>query len=185
MNDQAAPAKRLALIVLVLVPVISHLIIVNTGHVQIGLVPHLASLAKLGFVMTSALTHWAIYTTLLMTFAFTLRPGHDPLICAMARRLHGPISDELARYTRWVTIYWTGFFAVQLLASILLFVFAPLVVWSFFVNILDIPLVVTAFAAEYMVRLRYLSDPPRHSLAMIVKMVSDIKNRQETPAGSL
>lgn len=183
MNEQAASGKRLAVLAFILVPLVSHLIIVKTGHIPLALVPHAASLAKLGFVISSALTHWAIYTTLLATFALTLRPGHDPLICAMARRLHGPISAELERYTRAVTIYWTGFFAVQLLTSILLFIFAPLVVWSFFVNILDLPLVAIAFAAEYLLRLRILSDPPRHSFAMIVKMVADIKNRQENPAG--
>lgn len=183
MDVPAATSQRLAVAAFVLVPVVAHLIIVKTGHVPLALVPHAASLAKLGFVISSALTHWAIYTTLLLTFALTLRPGHDPLICAMARRLHGPISAELERYTRGVTVYWTGVFTVQLLASILLFAFAPLVVWSFFVNILDIPLIATAFAAEYLLRLRILRDPPRHSFAMIVQMVADIKNRQENSAG--
>jgi hypothetical protein len=41
------------------------------------------------------------------------------------------------------------------------------------VNVLDIPLVATMFAAEYACRLCILRDPPRHSLAMILRMVGD------------
>jgi uncharacterized membrane protein len=66
-----------------------------------------------------------------------------------------------------------------------LFCFAPLVIWSFFVNILDLPLVVAMFAAEYAVRLRCLRDPPRHSLAAIVNMIAEIRKPQEQPAGPL
>jgi len=180
----AEPAPgRLALIGLACVPVIFHLAIVETCHVRFGW--HFGGLFKLGFVTVSAFTHWAIYATLLLTFALTLRPGHDPLICAMARRMHGPLTDELARYTRRVTIAWSCFFAAQLGTSIALFIFAPLVVWSFFVNILDIPLVAAMFAAEYAVRLRCLRDPPRHSLAAILSMIADVRKPREEPAGSL
>jgi uncharacterized membrane protein len=137
----------------------------------------------MSLVTVSALTHWVIYAGLLATFGSTLRPGRDALITAMARRMHGPISDELAVYTRRVTWAWCGFFAVQLTTSVGLFVFAPLVVWSFFVNVLDIPLVATMFGAEYACRLHCLSDPPRHSLAAIVDMIADAGKRQK-PASS-
>jgi len=111
--------------------------------------------------------------SLLATFGLTLRPGHEPLITGMARRLHGDIAAELVTYTRNVTIAWTVFFAMQLALSIGLFCFAPLVVWSFFVNILDIPLVAAMFAAEYAIRLRVLRDPPRHSLSAIIGMITE------------
>ncbi len=184
--DDAAPAPlRPQVIALACIPVLFHLVIVATSHVHLAAGWHLATLFKFGFVTVSAVTHWAIYATLLVTFAITLRPGRDPLICAMARRLHGPIPDDLALYTRRVTIAWCGFFAAQLATSILLFIFAPLVVWSFFVNILDIPLVAAMFAAEYAVRLRCLRNPPRHSFAMIISMIADIRKPHEEPAGSL
>lgn len=178
MGDAAAVRRRLPVIALACVPVIFHIIIVETGKVRLSLSPHFASLFKLGFVTASALTHWAIYTALLLTFALTLLPGREPLICAMARRLQGPISAELETYTRRVTIGWSVFFGAQLVTSVMLFFFAPLVVWSFFVNILDLPLVGLMFAGEYAVRLRCLADPPRHSLAMIMKMIADIRNPQ-------
>jgi uncharacterized membrane protein len=181
----AAIRARLPLLALIAVPVLSHVAIVETRQIHMGLVPRFLPLFKLSFVTVSALTHWAIYITLFLTFALTLRPGREPLICAMARRLHGPLPAELARYTRRVTIAWSGFFLAQLVTSIMLFFFAPLVVWSFFVNILDLPLVAAMFAAEYAVRLRVLRDPPRHSFSAIMSMIADARKPREEPAGTL
>ena len=166
-------------LVLCIIPVLVHLAIVSTSHVPLTLAPSFRSLFKLGFVTASALTHWGIYSGLLLTFALTLRPGHEPLITAMARKMHGDIPEELARYTRRVTIAWCCFFGAQLAISITLFCAAPLVVWSFFVNILDIPLVVAMFSAEYMCRLRCLENPPRHSLSVIIKMITDSAGSSE------
>jgi uncharacterized membrane protein len=53
------------------------------------------------------------------------------------------------------------------------------------VNILDIPLVATMFAAEYAVRLRVLRDPPRHSFAAIMGMIAEARKPREEPAGTL
>ncbi|HEY1857076.1 hypothetical protein [Acidocella sp.] len=162
-----------------------HLTIVETSHVRLAPVLSFGVLFKLGFVTVSALMHWAIYSGLFLMFARTLRRGREPLITAMARRMHGDLSGELALYTRRVTIAWACFFAVQLVTSIALFCFAPLVVWSFFVNILDIPLVVAMFSAEYACRLRCLQNPPRHSLAVILNMVAEIRKPREETAISL
>jgi len=169
----AARSPILALLAIAVVPVLSHLIIVATGHVHLGLEAGFGGLCKLGFVTVSALTHWGIYISLLAAFAMTLRPGHEALITGMARRMHGEISEEVATYTRKVTIAWSIFFAAQLTVSVGLFCFAPLTIWSFFVNILDVPLVVAMFSAEYAIRLRVLRDPPRHSLATIFEMVAN------------
>jgi uncharacterized membrane protein len=172
----------LAILAAAAVPVLFHLAIVETSHIRLGLHLSFAGLCKLGFVTASAVMHWSIYASLLASFALTLRPGHVPLITAMERRLHGDISAELAAYTRNVTLAWSVFFAVQLGLSVFLFCLAPLRWWSFFVNILDLPLVALVFAAEYMVRLRCLSDPPRHSLATIVSMVrATIPDKRKRP----
>jgi hypothetical protein len=181
----AATRTRLSsLIALGVVPWLFHLAIVETGHVHFESDLTYGAICKLGFVTVSALTHWAIYGGLLSTFALTLRPGRDALITTMARRLHGPISDELVVYTRRVTIAWCCFFATQLVTSITLFLFAPLVVWSFFVNVLDIPLVATMYSAEYLYRLHCLQNPPRHSLAVILNMISEVRKSREEPASS-
>lgn len=167
-----------------ILPLLFHLVIVATTRYHFTTPLSLGALFRTSLVTVSALTHWAIYGGLLAAFGSTLRLGRDALITAMARRLHGAISDELALYTRRVTWAWCGFFAVQLTVSLSLFAFAPLVVWSFFVNVLDIPLVAAMFGAEYVFRLNYLRDPPRHSLAAIFDMIASAGKRPETPANS-
>ncbi|WP_308389610.1 hypothetical protein [Acidithiobacillus sp. AMEEHan] len=139
-------------------------------------------LAKLALVSATAIMQWAIYISLLLTFGLTLRSGRQPLITSMVQRMHGNLDPALIQYTRKVTIAWTLFFATQLIVSISLLLFAPLVIWSFFVNILDLPLVLTMFAIEYLVRQRCLEHPPRHSFAEILAMIS--KPMQETAAAS-
>jgi uncharacterized membrane protein len=179
----AARSRFAAVAALALVPLLFHLFIAETSRVHFASFLSFGALFRMSVVTVSALTHWAIYGGLLATFGSTLRPGRDALITAMARRMHGAISDELAVYTRRVTWAWCGFFAVQLTTSVLLFAFAPLVVWSFFVNVLDIPLVATMFGAEYVCRFHCLSDPPRHSLAAIFDMIVDAGKSQK-PASS-
>src|SRR5271170_5894985 len=127
MRIAAAPrSPLLAVLGIAVIAILSHLIIVETSHVRLSSQPSLGGLCKLGFVTVSALTHWSIYAGLLASFALTLRPGREPLITAMALRLHGGISVELAAYTRKVTIAWSVFFAGQLTLSVTLFCFAPL-----------------------------------------------------------
>jgi len=185
MHVAAATRTRLSsLIALGAVPILFHLVIVETRHIHFESVLTCGAIFKVGFITVSALMHWAIYSGLLFTFALTLRPGREALISAMARKLHGPISGELVIYTRRVTIAWCCFFATQLVTSITLFLFAPLVVWSFFVNVLDIPLVLAMYSAEYLWRLRCLQNPPRHSLTMILDMVSEVRKLREGPASS-
>ena len=175
----AARGRIPAVLALVLVPLMVHLTIVETSHASLGV----GGILKIGFVTASAVTHWGIYSGLFLTFTLTLRPDRDALITAMARRLYGTIPDELARYTRRVTWAWSCFFVAQLAMSVALFFFAPLVVWSFFVNILDLPLVAAMFLAEYLCRVRCLSDPPKHSLTDIIRMIADVRKSTEEPAG--
>ncbi len=176
--------RVLAVLAVALIPFLFHLIIVATSHlpVSVGFSP--VWLFKLSFVTVSAVTHWAIYGGLLVTFGTTLRFGREAIITSMARRLHGPLSDEVKLYTRRATFGWCAFFAAQLATSVGLFVFAPLVMWSFFVNVLDIPLVAAMFAAEYVFRIHYLQNPPRHSLSAIVAMIADIRKLRQECAGS-
>ena len=159
-----------AVLLIVLVPLVFHVIIVITSHTRRALTA--AGLFRVSFVTAAALTHWGLYTSLLVSFALTLRRAHTPLITAMAYKLHGAdIPAELIVYTRRVTIAWCCFFAAVLCTSVSLFCLAPLTVWSFFVNVLDIPLVAAMYSAEYAIRVRVLRDPPRHSFAAIFEMV--------------
>ena len=71
-----------------------------------------------------------------------------------------PSEPRVERYTRQVTIAWTAFFIVMLLVSVVLYVFAPIRVWSAFANLLMLPLVALMFIVEYAVRIRLLRDLP-------------------------
>jgi len=52
------------------------------------------------------------------------------------------------------------------------------------VNVLDLPLVVTMFVAEYLFRIHWLSNPPRHSFSAIVSMIADVRKAREEWASS-
>jgi uncharacterized membrane protein len=169
-----------AVLAFAIVPVLFHLVIVATRHARLGPTLSVPGLFKIGFVTVSALSHWGIYTSLLLTFGLTLRAGREPLITTMARRMHGELSGEMVWYTGRVTQAWCCFFAFQLTVSVTLFCSGRLVWWSTFVNILDIPMVVTMFSAEYFCRLRLLRNPPRHSFAAILNMVTNPNGNAET-----
>lgn len=184
----AAPASGRARLFTVLgivfVPLLFHFFIVETSGVPFIDKLSISVLFRAGFITAAAVAHWTIYTGLLVTFAVTLRPGREALLTFMARKLHGAVSEEVRIYTRRVTFAWCVFFAMQLTTSVMLFAFAPLVVWSFFVNVLDIPLVATMFAAEYIFRIHWLQDPPRHSLSAILSMIADVRKVREELASS-
>ena len=143
----------------------------------------LGRLVDLGLVAASARPHTLIYLTLLATFVVTLLPGRDPVITALARRMYGTIPQDMVVYTRGVTWAWSGFFAAQLVTSLALFLWAPLTAWSFFVNVLNLPLIALMFAAEHAFRMVHLRNAPRHSFADFLRMVGYIKeslSRQES-----
>jgi uncharacterized membrane protein len=62
------------------------------------------------------------------------------------------------RYTRQVTAAWAIFFLANGAATLLLYAFAPLRIWSMFVNFASLPLIALMFAAEYAVRRRVLNQ---------------------------
>jgi len=97
--------------------------------------------------------HVGIYLGLLWLFARTLRRGREPLVTGIARRVRGVLPPEVASYTRRVTQAWCVFFACMAGASTALFLLAPLAVWSLFANLLNLPLVIAMFVAEYLVRI--------------------------------
>jgi uncharacterized membrane protein len=92
------------------------------------------------------------------TFGLSLLPGRLPLCTQLADKVHGPLGVAEMRYTRQVTAAWTIFFLANAAATILLYAFAPLRIWSMFVNFASLPLIGLMFAAEYAVRRRVLNQ---------------------------
>ena len=111
--------------------------------------PHLT---RDSFATIPGIPHALAYSSLLFCFAWSLTPGREAILTRAAAYVRGPLPPDLYRYTRRVTAAWCVFFACQLVISAALFIWAPLEVWSFFINVLNLPLVLTMFVVEYVNR---------------------------------
>jgi uncharacterized membrane protein len=107
---------------------------------------------RLGLAATSGISHAAAYLFMLWYFGRTLARGREPAITRFARRVHGALLPAMELFTRRLTIAWCVFFAVQLIASALLYAFAPLNAWSLFINVLNLPLLVVMFVGQIVYR---------------------------------
>ena len=107
------------------------------------------------------LQHAGIQALLGLAFGRTLRAGQVPMVSRFAAIVHGHLSPALARYTRQVTWAWTLYFGAMTALSLLLFWLAPVAVWSAFANLLNLPLLILMFAAEYAARLFLLAPADR------------------------
>lgn len=85
-------------------------------------------------------------------FGRTLRPGVVPFCTQVARRVHGQLSRRVSRYTRQVTIAWTGVFLTIAATSMLVYAAEPFETWLHFVWWAAAPLTAGVFAVEYAVR---------------------------------
>src|SRR5882672_182631 len=119
-------------------------------------------------LLGSGLPHALIYFGLMVLFGRSLLRGRVPVITAVAQKIRGSLPDSIETYARFATLAWTVFFAAQLVASLCLFLFAPSSYWLFFVNVLNGPLVVTMFAAEYGARFVCFPHFPHATVAEVV-----------------
>lgn len=110
------------------------------------------------------------YSIMAATFGRSLRKGRVPLCTELADRVHGPLSALELRYTRNVTLAWVIFFLLNLVATFVLYKFAPLRIWSFFVNFCSLPLILLMFVAEYLVRRRVLPQVARSGLMATLRV---------------
>lgn len=95
-------------------------------------------------------------------FGRSLWRGRQPVCTQFAAALHPRMTPLLVQYTTRVTQAWTLFFFVMASLSLLLYLFAPITVWSIFANSLTLPFLVLMFGGEYLVRRRIL--PPEDQL---------------------
>ena len=163
------------LIALGLCPLFVQFGVLNDFWVRIASGLGLARFARTGVVAASAVPHTFIYLGLLAIFGWSLRPRSDAIVTALARHMYGAIPQDMILYTRRVTWGWCGYFAAQLGTSLILYLTAPLGVWSFFVNVLNVPLFTAMFLAEQWVRPFFLRDAPTHSPSDVLRMLGIIK----------
>jgi uncharacterized membrane protein len=112
-----------------------------------------------------------INIALMILFGRTLLPGATPLVARIASLWRGELDQEVALYTRRVTIAWTAFFALMAAESAVLALFAPLYIWSMFTNLLNYVFVLSFFVIEYQLRLYVLSSHEHLSFRAFCRLV--------------
>jgi len=122
------------------------------------------------------------YAVLALAFGRTLGPGRTPLCSRFAAIVHGPLSPAVAAYTRAITIAWTWFFSGITVAHVVLFLAAPLAVWSAFANFLVAPLVGLMFAAEHLARRRALPNMQHQGIFGTLRAIAAATLREPVPA---
>lgn len=114
-------------------------------------------------------------------FGRSLTAHRQPLCTTFATLLHPAIHPRLAHYTYRVTQVWTAFFFLMAATSTLLFVLAPVGVWSTFANLLTLPLVVLMFLVEYAVRKRVLPPEDHLGLTSAFRAYRTLMTRRSPP----
>jgi uncharacterized membrane protein len=134
------------------------------------LVRHYWPLFTRNFSTVYLIQQCGFYAIMAFGFGRSLLKGRVPLCTQLADKIHGPLSAAELRYTRKVTIAWVIFFLLNVAVTGLLFAFAPLRIWSLFVNFLSVPLILLMFGAEYAVRRRALPQVQTSSLIATLRM---------------
>jgi uncharacterized membrane protein len=117
--------------------------------------------------------HVAIHLLLALVFGLTLQAGREPLITALARRVHGTMTPTMAAYSRKVTVVWTGYFVAMATLSLVLYALAPFEVWATFANLVTPLAILFMFIGEYLLRYRLHPEFERATLAQAVRAYAD------------
>ena len=117
--------------------------------------------------------HVAIHVLLAFVFGLTLQAGREPLVSALARRVHGGLTPAMASYTRKVTLAWAVYFVAMAALSLALYALAPFAVWATFANLVTPLAILLMFVAEYLLRYRLHPEFERTTLAQAVRAYAD------------
>jgi uncharacterized membrane protein len=134
------------------------------------LLRHYWPVLEKNFAVVYLLQEGGFYSLMAASFASSLLGSREALCTQLADKVHGPLSAQEVLYTRRVTAAWALFFVLITAATLSLFFFAPLRVWSLFANFCVLPLIGLMFAAEYAVRRRALPKVPRAGLLAAVRV---------------
>jgi uncharacterized membrane protein len=136
-----------------------------------------AERSGLNLTAMPGIPHALVNLSLLIAFGCTLLPGREALLTRVVVAVRGPMPPDMILHTRRVTIAWCCFFAAQLIGSLLLYLFAPLEIWSFFINVLNLPLVVLMFVLEGTYRYFRFRDIPLGRLSDLSRIVAKTTGR--------
>jgi uncharacterized membrane protein len=123
--------------------------------------------------------HVSIHLLLALVFGLTLQAGREPLITALARRIHASLTPAMERYSRKVTLAWTVYFVAMAALSLALFAWAPFAFWATFANLLTPFIMASMFVGEYVLRYRLHPEFERATLAQAVRTYADRSARHE------
>ena len=107
--------------------------------------------------------------TLASYFGHSLLGGRTPACTTFALLLPPSPSPTVLHYTRQVTLAWTVFFLTSAGASMFLYLFAPIALWSGFTNLFYLPSIALMFIGEGLVRRTRLPPDQRHGIIASVK----------------
>ena len=89
-------------------------------------------------------------------FGATLRAGATPMVSRFLALTKGPVTPQLARYTRTVTWAWALFFVAMAGVAVVVFLGTSFPIWSVFANVLTMPIAGLMFLGEYGIRRRVI-----------------------------
>jgi uncharacterized membrane protein len=135
-----------------------------------------------GIQASTAIPHAIAYLSVLAIFGTSLLPGRKPIVTIFAERSRGELPPALRVYTRRVTWAWCLFCAGQLLTSLLLLLFAPTQIWSAFVNLCNMPLLIAMFCGEFAWR-TWRHGSPKERLRDGFRMAGQLKATTTHDAG--
>ena len=134
------------------------------------LLHHFWPLVAQNFPLVYLIQECSFNAIMAWSFGRSLLKGRVPLCTQLADKVHGPLSALELLYTRKVTAAWAIFFLTNIALMLLLFEFAPLRIWSLYVNFLSLPLILLMFLLEYAVRRRVLPAVKRSSLMATLRV---------------
>jgi len=123
--------------------------------------------------------HVAIHVLLAFVFGLTLQVGREPLVTALARRVHGNLTPAMVAYSRRVTIAWAIYFVAMAVLSLAIFALAPFAAWATFANLVTPFAIVAMFVGEYLLRYRLHPEFERATLAQAMRAYADRSARHE------
>jgi uncharacterized membrane protein len=134
------------------------------------LLRHFWPVLEKNFSVVYLLQEAGFYGLMSASFGQSLLGRRQALCTLLADKVHGPLTPQEVLYTRRVTAAWALFFVLITAATLCLFAFAPLRIWSLFANFCVLPLIGLMFVGEYAVRRRALPQVPRRGILAAVRV---------------
>jgi uncharacterized membrane protein len=149
----------------------THIAVALLAAAAVGTVlRHYWPVLEKNFSLVYLLQEGGFYSLMAASFGLSLLGRREALCTQLADKVHGPLTPQEVRYTRRVTAAWALFFILITAATLGLFFFAPLRIWSLFANFCVLPLIGLMFVAEYAVRRRALPQVPRRGILAAVRV---------------